>query len=466
MAEGTPDYGFFEHYKDFMDIESEIGENEHNQSILLCSNKISGSSRSSEIMPICKKFVNFFTKLDSKYSQSANTHTSKKYPEFLNCWLNHQLRDKNITAASTFNLYKHIQDNLNYIKASDKLKNKIYEINSTDFDKTNILYELYKILYNFDKLYSNNCSEFLTKLKQYYNKGWKKCYEKRDDKFHTALDLFRKTYEKRLSSISNSCKDKGLLVLPELVSSELSQMTSTSAGKIGLNLTLNKERQFVNELPRITDEYPNLKELLSQQYNLLYEHDRNAHKDRIMKILREFIDYCTKNYGNENLEPFLKEFFSEFYSQKVSHYEDIYLECSRNMKSNHYCTEYQECRKLLGFNLFSLKGNIEDYILSKSKLFKGKNTLKGNPSYEEQEDNAVPNVTPALVGTVVGGFFLSYFLFKFTPFGPWVHRVILKDEEYLPNFDEENFQYLYEYYPEYDYFNPDYENVNIAYYPS
>ncbi|SBT74166.1 PIR protein [Plasmodium ovale] len=448
-----------------MDIESKIRENEQNQSISLCSNKISESERSSEITRICKNFVNLFTKLDSEYSQSANTLTSTKYPEFLNCWLNHQLRDKNITASSTFNLYKHIQDNLNDINASDKLKNKIYEIKSTDFDKTNILYELYKILYNFDKHYSNNCLEFLTKLKEYYNKGWKECYEKRDDKFHAALDLFRKTYDKRLSSISNKCKYTGLLVLPELASSESPQLTSTSTGKIGLNLTLNKEKQFFHELPIITDKYPTLKELLSQQYSMLYEYDRNAHKDRIMKILREFIDYCTKNYGNENLEPFLKEFFSEFYSQKKSHYEEIYLECSKNMKSNSYCKEYQECRELLGFHLISLKGNLEDYILSKSKSPKGINTLKGNPSYEEQEDNVETNVKP-LVGTVVGGLFLSYFLFKFTPLGPWLHRVILKDKEYLPNFDEENYQYLYEYYPEYDDFNPNNEDVNIAYYPS
>ncbi|SBT55235.1 PIR Superfamily Protein [Plasmodium ovale wallikeri] len=405
-----------------------------------------------ESVNICKDFVNFFTLLNTEYSGAPITGASNKYPEFLNFLLNRQHRDRNISSNEKASICQILNTNYHELGAESKLNHKISIIDESYFNQLNLLYELYKIHDALKSGIMECCSNFIKHFKVNYTSAWKKCFTENDDQFCSALDGLQKLYENGRNSMLTVCSKEGLFFLPQLVPPQ------SSEDAVGLS--------------KITPiKYPKLYELLSLQYNFLLVYYEDEKRCYMMKILREFFLYGKEHRGISNLLSFYKEFIREFYAKNKVEYDKIYNYCSSSTDTlqKEYCTDYLYCNKELGKPLSTIKD------IEKKHFDIGTETLhwliSDNSSYSiilqlGKDNNILSNITPILVVTTAGGLLILFLLYKFSPFGSWLHKKILKNEETFYNFDEENNQYLCENNSELETNNPNNRKIHIYYNPA
>lgn len=148
---------------------------------------------------------------------------------------------------------------------------------------------------------------------------------------------------------------------------------------------------------------------------MLLENNDDINKCNIMEILYEFIKYCNENRNIPSLNSFIKEFFQDFYNGIKGEYEIIYEECSTKTSEKSYCSKYNELDKQLNVDLYSIKDTIQTQLENKTKSSQhldSQGLSDGASLYVRGEDNILSNITPIMVGVVVGILFFLFLLYK------------------------------------------------------
>ncbi|SBS92831.1 PIR Superfamily Protein [Plasmodium ovale curtisi] len=472
MAQSKPDYNIFGDL-----VKHELRSNQADQfssdyKNTFCYQLFTILNLSIESVNLCKDFVNFFTLLNTEYNDAATTSASNKYPEFLNFWLNRQFQARNISSNDKASIFQILNTNYHEFGAERKLNDKISIIDETYFNKLNLLYELYKIHNSLKSGIRESCANFIKHFKVNYTSAWKKCFTENDDQFCSALDGFQKLYENSRNSMLTVCSKEGLFFLPQLVPPQSSEKAGGGTENIGNHLILSKINNSTVGLSKITSiKYPKLYELLSLQYSFLLVYYEDEKRCYMMKILREFFLYCNEHRGIYNLLLFYKEFFREFYTKNKVEYDQIYNYCSSStdIPPKEYCTDYLYCKKELGKHLSTIKDIEEKHFDNETEALHWLISDNASDSIILQlgkDNNILSNITPILVGTTAGGLLILFFLYKFSPFGSWLHKKILKNEETFYNFDEENNQYLCENNSELETNNSNNRKIHIYYNPA
>ncbi|SBT55435.1 PIR Superfamily Protein [Plasmodium ovale wallikeri] len=449
MSHEKPDYDIFADLEKYELKESKIYEHYTGVGHHFCYNILISFSNSMDAVKLCNEFVYFYTLLNSEYGNTAANDTIHKYPEFLNYWLNRQFRARSISVTPKSEFYQHLINNYKNFEAENKLNNKIYDIDEFYFNKLNSLYEFYKIIHELKGNNNSNCNKFFEQFQKNYTPAWKKCFSGVDVDFCNALERFRKIYEQNKNSILPVCNTEESLRLPQLLPPPSYQSSGGEAQKIGNSLIHGIQNVTISGLPKINaSEYSQLHELISQRYNFLLVYNEDEKRSNMLTILQEFFQYCSRNRENSNLLSFYKEFLREYYIKNKDEYDKIYSECytsSESIKS--YCSIYQSFSEQLKKSILSIKKIEKKDLEDEAKILQW---FISNFSFDsiilqlEKENNPLSNITPILVGTLVGVLLILFFLYKFSPFGSWLHRKITKSEKTTYNFDEENNQYLFE----------------------
>ncbi|KMZ88618.1 hypothetical protein PVBG_04827 [Plasmodium vivax Brazil I] len=135
--------------------------------------------------------------------------------EFMNFWLNNQLKNKNI-AADVF--YEKLMSKDELFDRDKKLKDNMHRIDHSHLERMNILYGLYdsyiSLLYPaFNE--KNSCGEHSNQCFQKYNKATKICFADRITEFCVALKVFKNKYDQiKDKNMLDDCNKRNILNLP------------------------------------------------------------------------------------------------------------------------------------------------------------------------------------------------------------------------------------------------------------
>ncbi|SBT02509.1 PIR Superfamily Protein, partial [Plasmodium ovale curtisi] len=212
-------YDFFKYFDEYIEYEKSI-ETEWN--VPVYKNECAfdgryyiGNLKGEEI--ICAKLKCFYNSLLNSISSD---HKHKEYAEYLNFWVNTQLKN-NITPPTTVkNFYDKVKHYAYFFDRNKKLEDKIYDINDEEFTNMKLLYDLHRNYYDIliatkASTGNYNCLEYSKKCVQVYEEAIKKCPTDATI-FCKALQVFKEKYDgiNNPASLKN-CKEEGLLVLPK-----------------------------------------------------------------------------------------------------------------------------------------------------------------------------------------------------------------------------------------------------------
>ncbi|VUZ99768.1 PIR protein [Plasmodium vivax] len=317
--------------------------------------------------------------------------------------------------------YSQVKREYSLFKADDKLKNRMYVINDKYLINLHILYKLYE---NYDKLNQEKetyYDKFLEEMISQYNYGLEKCFYDGDINFCNALKNFKDYYEKDKKSMSKFCKDDDNKCpkLPEITLTSKSNNKQLRIAIIGnelfrrsYNPTLNK---YSLDKP---EEYYNLKDLTFVHYNLRMEKDEENKKCAMMKILYQFIEYCSKNKDDLKLSLFMKEFIKEYYNEKQSEYQGIFEECSPNAKSEKHCQLYKKCNDEYKSEFTLMVKNSAEYIKQQEEYIENLSSLgllilKAKDMFRDSE--AMSRYSTTIISILISFILCLFFLYKLTP---------------------------------------------------
>ncbi|KMZ77279.1 hypothetical protein PVIIG_05324 [Plasmodium vivax India VII] len=210
-------YSFFENLEDFVKQEKYINANSSISMNSFCDNMGDISGKIPAAINICKRFVDLFILLFGQYAGQPHTPISKRYPSFLNYWLKHNLNAASVSAEHRKLFYEKIEQNYTNFNAEQKLNNNIYDFNDKYYYKMHSLYELYELFFKLKENSSENCSKFLTNIKEKYTKAWNKCFEEPDTTFCNALNCFTSLHKSHKTSFSGTCAETQLTPIPEFL---------------------------------------------------------------------------------------------------------------------------------------------------------------------------------------------------------------------------------------------------------
>ncbi|VUZ95530.1 PIR protein [Plasmodium vivax] len=254
---------------------------------------------------ICINFRKLLIHLASNVTNEVKANI--KYHEYLNYWLNRELR--NLDKDSTFRkeYCKHMEETNSKIDAEGALKNKIYDLNDDEYENMNILHKLYDYYYKIlsKKDEKNNCSEYAKECINQYELGMKKSFETKNFEFYNALKKFRPLY-KNYIYYSNLCKKEILLTLPilktfkEKSKEEFLQKTANSCAM------LNNHNE--NEPPQRNQIYDSILTGLTAQEQYKILNNCNAEIPLCSKYCGSIIPFSDKENGLNGLKKFCAKF--------------------------------------------------------------------------------------------------------------------------------------------------------------
>ncbi|SCO73010.1 Plasmodium vivax Vir protein/Plasmodium variant antigen protein Cir/Yir/Bir, putative [Plasmodium vivax] len=144
---------------------------------------------------------------------------NKKNGEFLNFWLNKELKTKkNILSITVQEFYQKLIDEDSSFDGEKKLTNQIHDIKGEDLENMNILYDMYDI-YNNVKTTSDeeNCKSYYAECVQKFKDAIERYSQDKNDEYYKALKSFKKKYEDYNGDNNlGGCKHEYLLKLPQL----------------------------------------------------------------------------------------------------------------------------------------------------------------------------------------------------------------------------------------------------------
>ncbi|VUZ99748.1 PIR protein [Plasmodium vivax] len=419
MSTPRPDYNIFKDLDDYLTIALEVNTKYAEDTTSLFCNSITVNNNSKkQIIELCRKFVSFFNKLKSNYQNDSITQPTRKYPEYLNFWLNHQLKIQVISEEDKLVLYKHLQDNYQQLDEDSKLKNKLYNINDNDFKSMNMLYELYKNYNGPLSDYNDDCNNFLKKFKVNYDKCLYRCYAEGDSKLCAVMKKFRDLYDEKKFPRAQTCNASSQK-LPKLSEYCTIEPTVSEDYNIGYQLVQTADTSIRYELPKLTEANHNeLKDLIWLQYNMSFHYDEEKKKTYMMKVLYQFIFYCNENKKNLKLSLFMKEFIRKYYTTNEAEYKEIFTECEGKDNKEIYGQWYKNCKEKFGKDILLIRDNANSYVQQQENYIKELPTLdllilKAKALFQDSESMSKYSTT--IISIMISIFLCLFFLYKLTP---------------------------------------------------
>ncbi|CAG9479364.1 unnamed protein product [Plasmodium vivax] len=279
------------------------------------------------IKQICTDFRKLFITL--AYSVTNEVKANIKYHEYLNYWLNRELRNHKKDRTFREKFCKYIEETNSMIDIEGALKNTIYDLNEVEYENMNILHKLYDYYYKIisEKKEKNNCSKYSEECNDLYKHGMKKCYETRNFEFYNALKNFRSLYKNYIYN-SNLCKKEILTPLPILKTFKEKSEEKFMQKTVESCAMLKNDKE--NEHPQRNQKYDNiLKGLTAQeQYNIL--NTCNAEISLCSKYCGNIIPFSEKPNGLNGLKTFCAKFANNLInlSDKLKNVESAEDRCS------------------------------------------------------------------------------------------------------------------------------------------
>ncbi|VUZ99535.1 PIR protein [Plasmodium vivax] len=419
MAQEEPDYDIFEDINDYETIILQADDkNSNEQTENFCDSKNFPYIYNNQVMVLCKKFVSFFNNLISNYEIYSSSLDNKKYPEYLNFWIRHELVLQSIPQNDKLVLYKHLQDNYQKIDKDSKLQKKLYNINANDFKSMNMLYKLYK---NYNGSLSDNnidCNEFFERFKDSYDKCLYRCYAEGDSKLCAVMKKFRNLYDDKKFPRAQTC-NKSSPKLPKLSEYCTMKPTLSEDYNIGYQLVQTADTFIRYELPKLTEANHNeLKDLIWLQYNMPFHYDVEKKKTYMMNVLYQFILYCNENKKNLKLSLFMKEFITKYYKTNEAEYKEIFTECEVKDNKKKYGQLYKTCKEKFGKDILLIKDNANSYVQQQENYIKELPTLdllilKAKALFQDSE--SMSKYPTTIISIMISIFLCIFFLYKLTP---------------------------------------------------
>ncbi|KMZ96112.1 hypothetical protein PVNG_05880 [Plasmodium vivax North Korean] len=367
-----------------------------------CNNIKCQTKNEAQIIDICKMFVSLYNNTMTECDNNLSKPECKKYPEFMNFWLNYKLKETGYSETEQSQFYKEITDNYDKFKKEDILKNNLYVIVEKYFNNMNTLYKLYKMLYSPSKAKYKNCDDFMEEFKKIYNGGLKKCYHHGDVKLGKGLEIFKNIYT-----------TDNLNKVP-LLDTEDDDILRTSY--IARKLLQNKYEYSMDFLHEIKDNYyKDLKDLISVHYNLLFEYKEEEKNCLMIRILHQFFQYCNDYKYNRRLSLFMKEFIDEYYNEKQTEYKKIFTECKGPKNGKKYCTLFKQCENTFNKDLKIFENKASDYITEQENYIislTGFDILLFEAKAMFQDFEKMSRYLPTIMSTMVAILICLFFLYK------------------------------------------------------
>ncbi|SBS95134.1 PIR protein [Plasmodium ovale] len=212
-------YNFFQYFDDYIKYEESI-QAQWNTSVYKNGCAFDGRinvERLNDVEVICAKFKYLYNLL---FYSLPNYHKHEEYAEYLNFWVNSQLKNNKIPTITVKDFYNNVMLYSFLFDSQKKVQNKIYDINDDLFTNMEILYDLYRNYYNILILTktpktNNNCLQYSTNCVQVYEQAINKC-PKDNTVFCKALKDFKEKYDGINNPVSlKNCKEEELLALPK-----------------------------------------------------------------------------------------------------------------------------------------------------------------------------------------------------------------------------------------------------------
>ncbi|KMZ88698.1 hypothetical protein PVBG_05554 [Plasmodium vivax Brazil I] len=372
MGQEEPDCAVFEDFNIFETIEIYIKENyESNVKAAFCESLDYESNTNPDLQLVntCKRFVTLFDGLIGHCTHNVDELNKKKYPEYMNFWLNYQLFSSAYNKKQKLKFHNELASKYSNFKAESILNNKMFVMDDKYFRNMSIVYKLYKMLYIETERKNTKCDEFLEDFKKLYNEGIKKCYIDGDINLSKELEKFKDLYMKNDLNNVNFCIRENIPILPELSLLESSDKTKLRISNIASELLQSNSPNLVDKLPKIY--YNDLKDLISVHYNLLFEYKKEEQNCLMIRILHQFFQYCNENKDNQKLASFMKEFIDEYYKKHKEEYKKIFEECKGEGKSNKYCDLFNTWKRKFKTDLSLIQNKPDSYLDYMKKYING-----------------------------------------------------------------------------------------------
>ncbi|SBT55485.1 PIR Superfamily Protein [Plasmodium ovale wallikeri] len=228
-------YDFFKYYEEYIEHEKSV-ETGWNASAYRNECALNGTIFGRELIGeeiICAKLKCFHNSLFHTISRGDKNN---EYAQYLNFWVNNQLKDNKVFSTTVDSFYRKVRDNSFTFDIQNKLKGKIYDIDHEQFTNMKFLNDLYRNYYNIliinkARISENDCLKYSTKCVQVYEEAIKKCPTD-SSTFCKALKSFKGKYDEinKKEALKN-CKVQELLPLPEYKAPTL-DMRTTQEGEL------------------------------------------------------------------------------------------------------------------------------------------------------------------------------------------------------------------------------------------
>ncbi|CAI7717583.1 PIR protein [Plasmodium vivax] len=422
MSEKEPDYSFFNNFASCYKIECERDQASYTTNdAYYCEGPEFQYNVGNQVEGICKNMVKLYNHAILNQQLNKNVFSQKKVPEFINYWINSHLTKAGIKDIQKPQIFQKFDAISKIFDQQSLLKGKIYHIKEKEVDGMNILYELYKNIYELEQKEKNYFETFLKIFKKHYNQGLIKCFNEGNVKFCQELNKYIKFYEQyKKTKLSQTCNNNNQC--PSL--SELSLLLSSknkllNIAEYGYKLIGSLHISSLDGLYSMkNDDYANLKILISLQYNLPMEENEDKKNCAMLNILYKYLKYCNKHNNNWNLEPFIYEFMEKYYNKNKSHYKNLFENCtSEDKESKQYCTYYDKCKSDFKEDFTLIETSKEAYIKNKEEYFKNLNSKKSwvQRALDLFKDfDTILRNSPIITSTLIAIFLCLFFLYKLT----------------------------------------------------
>ncbi|CAI7723985.1 PIR protein [Plasmodium vivax] len=415
-----PEYDIFEDVVDIYETVKYEVESKYKSDTIsnFCSLIDINHGYKNHVIDVCKEFVYLFKQFIRHYGTDENKPSTKKYPKFINFWLQLNLLRRSIPDTYNSDLLGHLKENQKTFDEKDKLNSKLFFIDPLSFKGMSMLYNLYKNYYATLHEYEDKCINFINEFKVNYDNCLYRCYAQGDTKLCDVMQKFRKLYDDQKFPKATTCNESSPL-LPELSEYRSIHLSDSEDSNTGYKLV--QASTFFNpfELPQLKGvNYKELNHLIWLQYNMPFQYDEEMKKKYMMNILQQFLQYCYDNKKNEKLSSFMKEFIIQYYNKSKEVYDDIFRECKTMSEEKTHCQLYKECKKKFSNDLSTIERNTEEYITQQKKYIESLSALelwifKAQSMF--QGFGAMSRISPTIMSTMVAIVVCVFFMYKLTP---------------------------------------------------
>ncbi|KMZ83231.1 hypothetical protein PVBG_05201 [Plasmodium vivax Brazil I] len=218
-----------------------------------CESHYNDFEEKDALKDICVRFKCLYSLLFDP--NGVNAYSNNENVEFLNYWLNNELKNEMISSISAPNFYQKLIFYDILFDSEKRLRDKIRKIKEEHLKQMDILYDLNTIYNNIkSNLYDDKqkCINYSNECVQKYKEAIKPCSTNKNTKYCNALMVFKIKYE-NIEGIKlfGEHKSECLLPLPSLGEESVQNAVVMSPGKdrseVELILVEKKEQRLEAE---------------------------------------------------------------------------------------------------------------------------------------------------------------------------------------------------------------------------